>query len=728
MSFEAVVEVSSTFPSPLGGAVFKGIPVGERNAKSFRAARWVISRIPEAGEYWKVEGVIEPSKEYGDVVIVKNAFLNELPASTFIGRLLKNHPAFRGFYFGKAKVDKLLTNIGDFALVDILNNDNYKALMDAGLNESLAIRVCERWSELKEETEVATFLSENKLDSALANQILRLCKYDTVARLKRNPFSLLALSKSTDRHFKTIWSVAKKLNISPDDERSIIGCVEVAFYKELERGNTIVEVDRAKDLVSKPLKIIRSSISSSKALAIALEQKTICVLEQDDSTYLQLLSSAYIEQYVETALVKLSHKPLAKNAFSLDDEALVQRIKDYSEQLFLNHGYRLNEKQQKAVLMALTQRVSTLSGFGGTGKTTVLRAISDLAKTILLPIHVAALAGKAADRASQSIGEDATTIHTLISKIRDNSISLQNDPLIVIDESSMVDISLACSLLRAFGKHGVRLLFVGDTAQLPPIGFGLFYHRLVETDISQTSLTDVYRQAEGSQLHTVAMNIRSSKVHQLVQYDGQETGVYLLNPGGDARKTLIHLRKDIDCSILTPYSSSKYETSTTNLNPRIQGMINRPDESKPSIALGNTIIGVGDPVIATKNCHEIGVFNGMSGAVVKVETVNNEVNCWIKFEGRDKSLRLSKQYCWEVGLQLAYAITIHKSQGSEYDACAIVIGSPLIENSALYTAVTRTKRLCIIVGTQEQYNDAILRPARYKTIRSGFMPNFKQKA
>lgn len=724
MSFEAVVEVTSTFPSPLGGAIFKGLPVGERKAVSFRAARWVVSRIPETGEYWKIEGVIEPSREYGNVVIVKNAFLNELPASTFIGRLLKNHPAFRGFYFGKAKVDKLLTNIGDFALVGILNNDNHKALMDAGLNESLAIRVCERWAELKEETEVATFLSENKLDSALANQILRLCKYNTVARLKRNPFSLVALSKSTDKHFKTIWSVAKKLNISPDDERSIIGCVEIAFYRELERGNTIVEVDVAKDLVAKYLKIISSVISPSKALAMALEQKAICVLEQDNSTFLQLLSTAYIEQFVETALVKLSKKSLTKNLCSINDKALVQRIKDYSEQLHVNLGYRLNEKQQKAVFMALTQRVSTLSGFGGTGKTTVLQAISDLAKTILVPIHVAALAGKAANRASQSIGEDATTIHTLISKIRDDSISLKNDPLIVIDESSMVDISLACSLLRAFGNRGVRLLFVGDTAQLPPIGFGLFYHRLVETDISQTSLTEVYRQAEGSQLHTVAMNIRASKVHNLVQYDGQEEGVYLLDPGNDPRKTLIHLRRGIDCSILTPYSSSRYETSTMNLNPRIQVMINRPDESKQSIALGNTIIGVGDPVIATKNCHEIGVFNGMSGIAVKIETVNNKVNCWVKFEGKDKALRLTKEYSWEVGLQLAYAITIHKSQGSEYDNCAIVIGSPLIENSAIYTAVTRTKKLCIIVGTQEQYNDAILRPARYKTIRSGFMPNF----
>jgi exodeoxyribonuclease V alpha subunit len=724
MTFESVVEICSTFPSPLGGAVFKGIPYGERKAKSFRAARWVVSRIPVAGEFWKVEGDIELSVKYGDVVIVKNAFLNELPASTYIGKLLKNHPAFRGFYFGKAKVDKLLSGIGDFALVDLLNKSDYKAVMDGGLSESLSIKVCDTWSELKEETEVATFLSENKLDSALANRILRLCRYDTVARLKRNPFALIALSKSTTRNFKTIWSVAKKLNISPNDERTTIGCVELAFYKELERGNTIVDIERAKFLVENTLKIVTSSVKPEKALTLALENKTICVLDQTGLTYLQLISTAFIEQYVENTLTDLNKKELVKNVFTLDDEQLKSRIKEYNDQLFLEHGYRLNAKQMQAVFMALTQRVSILSGFGGTGKTTVLRAISDLAKTILLPVHVAALAGKAANRASQSTGEEATTIHTLINQIKRESIYIDSEPLIIIDESSMVDISLACSLLRVFGGNNVRLLFVGDTAQLPPIGFGLFYHRLVETSINQTELTDVQRQLTGSQLHSVAMAIRSSETQRLSSFTGQASGVYLLQPENGIRRTLIKLRRDIDCVILTPYSNSKYETSTASLNPRIQSMINRPDESRPSLALGNTIINENDPVMVTKNSHELGVFNGMTGVVTKVETINSSIKCWVRFEGQKNSLQLSKESCWEVGLQLAYAMTIHKSQGSEYDVCVIVLGSPLIENSALYTAVTRTKKLCILVGTQQQYDEAIKRPARHKTINCGFMPKF----
>jgi len=125
VSFSEIVEVTNTFPSPLGGAIFKALPIGKRVAMSFRAPYWTISRAPVAGEFWKVEGHVEQSKEYGDVVLVENAFLNELPGFNYIGRLLKNHPAFRGYYFGPSKVDKLLSNIGDYALVDLLNKGNH---------------------------------------------------------------------------------------------------------------------------------------------------------------------------------------------------------------------------------------------------------------------------------------------------------------------------------------------------------------------------------------------------------------------------------------------------------------------------------------------------------------------------------------------------------------------------------------------------------------------------
>lgn len=726
MTFESVVEVKGAWHSPLGGAVFKATPVGKKRQCSFRAARWTISRTPAIGEFWKIKGDVQECSKYGDVIIVKDAFLHKLPSFNYLGNFLKSHSAFRGFYFGKAKIDALLKEVGEYALIGILNKANYLALVDGGLKEPVAQRLCEAWSGIKEETEVATFLSEHKLESSLAKKIVRLCKYNTVARLKRNPYSLLALSNANKRTFRTIFRVATKLGISPNDERALVGCVDYAMYSELDKSNTLVELDFLRELVGITLGWIKSDACQDDAIKLALEHKSICVFESQGVVYLQSLGAAYIEQFVEERLVELQQTPLTSNVFTETESGLLERLEHYNIELEKKEGYPLNQKQKDAVIMALTNRVSVLTGFGGTGKTTCLKAIVDIAKTQLQQVVVAALAGKAANRASQSIGDSAFTIHSLINSIKhkDGLVALDSDPLIILDESSMIDISLICTFLKLFEKRNVRFLFVGDTAQLSPIGFGLFFHRLVETNVAQVRLTETHRQLHGSPLHRIAMSIRNNEVTPLAAFEGQASGVYLLTPEKNAYLSLIELRRDMECVILTPYSSGNFEASTTKLNPSIQSMINRLDETKPSLALGNTIIGVGDPVLATKNKGKEGIFNGMTGIVTAVQLVDNEMAVTILFDGRAKSVELTKDQCWEVGLQLAYAITIHKSQGSEYDVCAIVLGSPFIENSAIYTAVTRTKRLCILVGTQEQYNEAVTRPARYTTIKSGFNPSF----
>jgi exodeoxyribonuclease V alpha subunit len=728
MSFEAVVEVKSTFPSPLGGAIFKGIPVGERKKISFRASRWRIPRIPAPGEYWKVKGRQVGRNKHGDVVVVASAYLNELPGYMYVAKLLKNHPAFRGFHFGPSKIDDLIENVKDFELVDLLNKGNYLALAKTGLNENIAQELCNAWLSLKEETELATFLVEHKLEVSLVQKILRVCKYDIVARLKRNPYSLIALSNTTKRHLQTIKRVAMKLGIDVNDPRAVIGCVEYALYTELDKGNTIVQLDCAIELVRDTLDIINSNIKPKDAISMALSAKAICVMESKGERYLQTISVAYIEQYLEDMLVKINNTPLVKEQVNFNEKLLREELEEYNQELFKTNEYRLSATQDNAVIMALTNRLSTLSGFGGTGKTTVLKAIAHLANLHAIPVHVAALAGKAANRASQSIERDAHTIHSVINSIKFKTglIDIHSDPMLIIDESSMLDLSLMCTLLRQFKNLPVRLVFVGDTAQLPPIGFGLFYHRLVESNVKQVRLTEVYRQIEGSPLHDAAMNIRNGQTHDLPVYKGQKSGVYLFDCEGYPAKAAIKLRKEMECMILTPYSNGRYKESTASLNQSLQYIFNEPTENKLSLSIGysNETIGINEPVLVTKNCRELGIFNGMTGVVQNIKVVNNNVTCEIKFEGMNELLKMTKDQCWQAGLQLGYALTIHKAQGSEYDACVIVLGSSIIENSALYTALTRTKRLCILVGTQQMYDEALQRPPRYTTIQCGFNPSF----
>jgi exodeoxyribonuclease V alpha subunit len=731
MNFSAVVEVTSVFPGTLGGCIFWGVAEGKKRSSPFKVGYKVGIRNPSVGELWEVQGQVRPYDQYNKQVVVHSARFQGLPTDNHIVRFLGVHPKFRGFGFGKKAAIKLVEDIGVDELVKLLNNGDWKAISNARINESKAQRICEEWHDLKEEAELATFLSENKLDPDLSRQIIKLCKFDTVARLKRNPYALVALSSSNPKTLRTIATVAKAQKIESEDDRALIGCVEFALYKELHSGHTITELYVATESIQTCLDMIGSKTTPEIAIKVALAAKVICILEENETIYLQPISLAYIEQSVEDALISL-HKTPIEDDWLLTRRQLPARIEQYSIEHERRHGWDLVAKQCEAVEMALTNRVSLLSGYGGTGKTAVLKAVYDIAAEMGIVVHVAALAGKAANRAKQSIGAKdkyVSTIHTMIKLIKKKSrfgVDINADPLLIIDESSMVDISLICTLIKLFKGNPFRLLLVGDGAQLPPIGFGLFWHQLVETNAPHTKLTEVHRMAHGSALHKCAMHIRNGQIHDLPIYQGETEGVYLMPNVSDYATSIIKLRNTFtNFMVLTSYASDKFRSSTKTLNPQVQARVNPLREGEFHMQYGKTTLHMGDPVIATKNAHGLGIFNGMTGVVDSIKADTGKVVCHVRFDDHSIVSELSQEDCWEVGLQLAYLITIHKSQGSEYDNCAILMDSNYLERSGIYTALTRTKKLCILIGTNEQYNNAIRREPSYAGIRSGFCPEFE---
>jgi exodeoxyribonuclease V alpha subunit len=731
MNFSAVVEVTSVYPGLIGGCIFWGIADGKKRSSPFKVGYKVGIRNPCVGELWEVQGQVRPYDQYNKQVVVHSAKFQGLPTDNHIVRFLGVHPKFRGFGFGKKAAIKLVEDIGVDELVKLLNNGDWTAISDARINESKAQRICEEWQDLKEEAELATFLSEYQLDSDLARQIIKLCKFDTVARLKRNPYALVSLSNSKLKTLTTIAAVAKAQKIKSDDDRALIGCVEFALYKELNSGHTITELYVATESIKICLDMIGSKTTPEIAIKLALAAKVICILEENETIYLQPISLAYIEQSVENALISL-HKTPIEDDWLLTHCQLPARIEQYSIEHKRGHGWGLVAKQCEAVEIALTNRVSLLSGYGGTGKTAVLKAIYDIAAEMGIVVHVAALAGKAVNRAKQSIGAKdkyVSTIHTMIRLIKKKSrlgVDINADPLLIIDESSMVDISLICTLIKLFKGNPFRLLLVGDGAQLPPIGFGLFWHKLVESNAPHTRLTEVHRMRAGSPLHKCAMHIRNGQTHDLPIYQGESEGVYLMPNVSDYSTSIINLRSKLtNFMALTSYASDKFRSSTKTLNPQVQARVNPLGEGEFHIQYGKTTLHMGDPVIATKNAQGLGIFNGMTGVVVSIKGDTGKVVCHVRFDDYSIVSELSQEDCWEVGLQLAYLITIHKSQGSEYDNCAILIDSPFLERSGIYTALTRTKKLCILIGTNEQYNNAIRREPSYAGIRSGFCPEFE---
>tara|TARA_R110000765_G_C18965636_1_gene610004 strand:- start:6356 stop:8551 length:2196 start_codon:yes stop_codon:yes gene_type:complete len=731
MTFSGIVEITNVFPGPIGGCIFWGVAPGRKRSSPFKVDKKVKIRNPCIGERWQVKGQERPYDQYNKQVVVHSAQFQGLPQDLYITRFLGVHPKFRGFGFGEKTAIKLVSDIGVDELVKLLNNGDWKTIADARISESNAQRICEEWHDLKEETELVIFLSENKLDADLARQITRLCKFDTVERLKRNPYALVALSNSKAKSLMAIARVAKAQNINSDDDRALIGCVEFSLYQELELGHTLTELAHATKAIKASLNMIGSEKSAEIAIQVALVAKAVCILEEDETIYLQPISLAYIEQSVEKALISLYKTPMQDDLFSTRD-LMPDRIEQYSIEHKKNHGWSLVAKQCEAVNMALTNRVSLLSGYGGTGKTAVLKAIYDIATEMGVVVHVAALAGKAANRAKQSIGaadEKVSTIHTMIKLIEDGNtfgVDISSDPLLIIDETSMVDISLICKLIKLFQGNPFRLLLVGDGAQLPPISFGLFWHKLVESNAPHTRLIEVHRMLSGSPLHECAMKIRNGEAHNLPVYNGETEGVYLMTNVTDYASAIVKLRNTFEhCMVLTSYASKRFQSSTQTLNTKVQAIVNPKEDGDFLMSYGTTSLQKGDPVLATKNAHQMGIFNGMTGVIETIVADSGKISCHVRFDDDDEVSVLSQEDCYEIGLQLAYLITIHKSQGSEYDNCAIIMDSPFLERSGIYTALTRTKKLCVLIGTNKQYNNAIERAPSYESIRSGFSPVFE---
>jgi exodeoxyribonuclease V alpha subunit len=440
------------------------------------------------------------------------------------------------------------------------------------------------------------------------------------------------------------------------------------------------------------------------------------------TTLIQPLGAALIESKLEQRVATL----LSAQASLLHGSAqeLEQAIEDYSAHSQSTFGYSLTQDQKNAVRMALTNRISTLTGFGGTGKTTVLKAIVDIASRHR-PVHVLALSGKAKERAKESVGRDTHTIHSFLIKISaaSSGFNTGGDPLVVIDESSMVDIALMLKLLNAFAKKELSLLLVGDTGQLSPVGYGIFFHALVKSKaIPSTHLTKVHRSIDNSHLQNIAMKIRSGHLDTLPFWNGERDGVYLI-PCTNTQDMLTHLAKIKqiipDAQILTPHMSERMPDSGHKINNHLQSVLQHTDETL-GIWMGKYWLRVNDPVIVTQNSYEHNLFNGNTGIMSGVTSIDGQIYGACLFNGIE--VTLSRMDLFVLGMKLAYAISIHKSQGSEYETSIIcsLSQSEFVERSMLYTGVSRSKRLALILSTQDIVQQGVARPNRSDTLCVGF--------
>lgn len=379
--------------------------------------------------------------------------------------------------------------------------------------------------------------------------------------------------------------------------------------------------------------------------------------------------------------------------------------------------------QKQSIELALNNRILVITGGPGTGKTTILKGILSLYDELELETLLAAPTGRAAKRMSELTGREASTIHRLLgAKMAEDGETVvfskhEGDPLncdaLVLDECSMVDITLMSSLLKAL-KPGCRLVLVGDADQLPSVGPGNVFSDIIRSQTVPTvRLTEIFRQKGDSRIVRNAHMINRGEHPDFEANTGDFFRLRRLK-GGTAVETIVELcarrlpenMKIPSASIQVLSPTRKGETGTVNLNKRLQAALNPPSESKKEKLFGEAVFRVGDRVIQTKNNYDTiwktkggvsgaGVYNGDIGTIAQIDPITETLT--VDFE--DKLATYSFEMLNEI--EHAWALTVHKSQGSEYRAVVLALSGDvqmLLTRGVLYTAVTRAKELLIMVG------------------------------
>lgn len=591
----------------------------------------------------------------------------------------------------------LVEKFGD-ALFDVLDNRPKELLKVRGLGRKRYAQITESWREQRAVREVMIFLQEHGIGSERALRIYKRYGEKTVTMLRANPYRL-----ATDIDgigFATADAIAEKLGIARDSPlRARAGVLYVLGRLTTDGHCAYPEAElaaKSAELLELDESLAREAIDARVAEARLIRE----AIDGEPWVYLTALHDA--EVGVAHALQQLmaGPPPLA--------DLKVTAALDWVEK---KANLALSASQREAVESAFRNKVLVITGGPGVGKTTVLNCILMIACAKEMKCVLCAPTGRAAKRVSQTTGMEAKTIHRLLEFdprtgrfMRDAENLLEGD-LFVVDETSMIDVPVAHALLQAI-PPSASLLLVGDADQLPSVGPGRVLGDIIESGrVPSVCLTEIFRQAEASRIITAAHEINHGVVPDVTSSDADSD--FFFTRADDAavvQERIVSLVRDriprrfeldpvADIQVLTPMNRGPL--GTEELNRILQEALNPPAPGKPSIQRGGRTFRVGDRVMQIENNYEKEVFNGDVGTVIEIDTA--EVKIMVRFDARlvayDKT-DMSQ-------LTTAYAVTIHKSQGSEYPAVVVPIHTQhyrMLQRNLIYTAVTRARRLVVLAG------------------------------
>ena len=380
-----------------------------------------------------------------------------------------------------------------------------------------------------------------------------------------------------------------------------------------------------------------------------------------------------------------------------------------------NTGLQLNAAQYRAVEMAVHHPLSVLTGGAGTGKTAVLRLVHDVAERAGVPVLQMALSGRAAQRLRTATGREASTIAAFLRAAALRLVDPASEPLIIIDESSMLDLPLTYSLVRALPARA-RLLLVGDPYQLPPIGFGLIFHVLAASpSVPRVELVEVHRQAQSSGIPQIAHAVRHGVVPSLPDFAGYACGVNFIDAADDAImdnlvRVLTEWRGCDDVQTLGAIKRGANGIRAINATMHAYASATRKK-------LEGWDLAEGEPIVYLVNDYEKGLWNGSLGRIDHVVSTAGKRAMACSLDGVEHEL-LEQDF---QHVDLAYAITVHKAQGSQFKRVIVpVTRSRLLDRTLIYTALTRGIEQVVFIGDRNAFEGAIIATPHSQERQVGF--------
>lgn len=667
----------------------------------------------QAGQTLHLEGVWREHPKYGTQFEVSQYRETKPATITGIEKYLGSG-LIKGV--GPVTARRIVAHFG-LETLNIIENQIERLVEVPGIAEKRVKLIAAAWIAQKSIKEVMLFLQSHGVSTTYAVKIYKQYGEAAIATVTHNPYQLAADVYGIG--FVTADAIARSLGIAPSSEFRYRSGVLHVLSEASEEGHCFLPQAELVERVVKRLELAEHTPDPSQVLPLTNQMATDgqLVIEDGEGDWIgEHLCYAPpffgAEKKLAERLQQLLQQPISVDLL---------RVREWIKRFIEKTGLQLSEQQCHAVEMAACQRVLILTGGPGCGKTFSTRTIVALWNAMGKTIALASPTGRAAQRLSEMTRQEAKTIHRLL-EFDPKSMSFkrnQDNPIpaqaIVIDEASMLDLFLANSLVKAIALDA-QLLLVGDIDQLPSVGPGAVLSDLIASErIPVVRLTQVFRQAQTSQIVSSAHRINQGYPPRLepVSNQPQSDCLWLAAPepqdGVQAIRDLItdfipHLgfypAKDVQ--VLCPMTRG--DVGTRNLNAVLQHLINPPDSDKAEIARGGITLRVGDRIIQKVNDYNREVFNGDLGSIVAINAEDQEVSA--QFAERI----VSYDYADLNEITLAWAVTIHKSQGSEYPVVLLPIYMQhylMLSRNLLYTGLTRAKKLAIVIGPQKSISLAV---------------------